>query len=365
MKSIKKLLTSLAAALVLTGCEPIGVEMSSYDCRPVMSSEVSQTEIYATLVKEFENNNTSVVFNGSVDLNVLEECIGKVHNKYPEFFWCYSYVIYENADFVRCDFNAGGNYTPETISQMRAEIKSAADRIIAGMPANLDDFGKILYIHDYIAENTVYADDKTQIDALGSWDTSYGCLVEGEAICGGYSDAFTYIMRLLGIDSGVVKGITFDEYGAQRGHVWNYVVLNGRYYWIDLTWDDTDDAVNPVVHSYFLIDDLRLKNNHIISSGQYFVPSCFSMDDNYFVRYESYITVYTPNAVAEAIASAPEAGTLELMFADKSSYDNALTGLFENEELWGLSANSGVGGTVSYMTNDDVYTISIKYYTNP
>ena len=43
-------------------------------------------------------------------------------------------------------------------------------------------------------------------------------------------------------------------------HVWNVVEINGRWYHIDLTWDDpvASDGRNYLDHSYFLINTQQL-----------------------------------------------------------------------------------------------------------
>lgn len=360
MNIIKTASLLLTGVILLTGCESISYTVYS-DTESHTEYSVDAETLYSTLVEGLQQGSTSVVIEGTFLHETMTDVYKRIEQRYPEFFWIDSYVTIEENNRTTCNFDVFPETSAEKNSAMMTEIENAADSIISSIPDGLDDFGKILYVHDYIAENTVYATDKKSIDEIGLWDTAYGCLVQGKALCGGYSDGFSYVMKRMGIECGVVSGKVAEENGEMTGHAWNYVELNGKYYWIDLTWNDTDDEKSPVIHTYFLIDDTRMNKNRIVGKNQFFVPSCYSMEDNFFVRHNGYITVYSPDAVGEAIVSSPAAGKVEMMFADKTAYDDALKGLFEDGGLWELTEYAEISESVSYMTNDDLYVLSIQY----
>ena len=361
MKCLKTAASALCGAFLLTGCESVPYTGFSETEVSTQQFSIDEESLYSSLVEELQQGSTTIDFDGSFSNESMSAAHQRIKQRYPEFFWIDSYVTIEENNRITCNFDAMPEASTEKISAMMTEIENAADLIISSIPDGLDDFGKILYVHDYIAENTVYATEKKGVDEIGLWDTAYGCLVQGEALCGGYSDGFSYVMKRMGIECGVVSGESADETGQMTGHAWNYVMLNGKYYWLDLTWNDTDDEKNPVIHSYFLIDDTRMSKNRIIGKNQFFVPSCYSMEDNFFVRHNGYITVYSPDAVGAAIVSSPAAGKVEMMFADKTAYDSALKGLFEDGALWELTEYAEISESVSYMTNDDMYVLSIQY----
>lgn len=360
MNIIKTAALFLTGATLLTGCESIPYTIY-FGTESRTEYSVDAEMLYSALVEGLQQGNMSVVIEGTFINDSMTEVHKRIKQRYPEFFWIDSYVTIEENNRTTCNFDAMPETSTEEIPEMMAEIEHAADSIISSIPDGLDNFGKILYVHDYIAENTVYATEKKGVDEIGLWDTSYGCLVQGKALCGGYSDGFSYVMKRMGIECGVVSGEVAKESGEMTGHAWNYVNLNGKYYWIDLTWNDTDDENNPVIHTYFLIDDTRMNENRVVGKNQFFVPSCYSMEDNFYVRHNSYITIYSPDAVGKAIVSSPTAGNVEMMFADKSAYDDAKRELFENGELWELTEYAEISESVSYMTNDDLYVLSIQY----
>lgn len=96
---------------------------------------------------------------------------------------------------------------------------------------SLTDYEVIKKIHDFICSKTKYdygADNTTYYSY-----SAYGTLVYGKSVCQGYANAFYRICRELGYKSRIV---TSDP--AVGCHAWNIVQLDGKYYFVDCTWDD-------------------------------------------------------------------------------------------------------------------------------
>lgn len=127
---------------------------------------------------------------------------------------------------------------------------------------------KIKAIHDYIINNSSY--DQQRADILNSnpsatnfqyrSNTAYGALVQGKAICGGYTDAMALFLDKMGI-----KNIKISS----AKHIWNYIYIDGSWKHLDLTWDDpvVSTGQNILAYNYFLIDTKTLEskndNEHI------------------------------------------------------------------------------------------------------
>jgi transglutaminase/protease-like cytokinesis protein 3 len=62
---------------------------------------------------------------------------------------------------------------------------------------------------------------------------------------------------------------------ASVNHVWNAVKLDGKWYHLDLTWDDPimEEGKDVVLHDYFLIDTEELfkqdKTQHMFNAAIY------------------------------------------------------------------------------------------------
>lgn len=144
------------------------------------------------------------------------------------------------------------NYDRSMINVLNTKV----DEIIeANIPSSYSDIEKIKAAHDYIINNSRYDTERSNNNVMQyQSDIAYGPLVQGYAICGGYSDAMQLFLEKFGIKSYKV---------ASETHVWNVVYLNGYWYHLDLTWDDpvTPNGVQTLDDTYFLISTQQLRSH--------------------------------------------------------------------------------------------------------
>lgn len=156
------------------------------------------------------------------------------------------------------------NYDKEMIRTIDAKV----DEVIANnLTATSTDVDKIKMAHDYIINNARYDTDRSQRNVISyKSDIAYGPLIQGFAICGGYSDAMQLFLEKFGLKNYRV---------ASDGHIWNAVNVNGKWYHLDLTWDDpiTNDGTQIVDDKYFLISTYKLHSldttEHIFNQNIY------------------------------------------------------------------------------------------------
>ena len=95
----------------------------------------------------------------------------------------------------------------------------------------------------------------------------YGALVEKNVVCEGYAKAFKYILDELEIPCVIICGEAVDEDGNSQKHAWNEVYLGGKWYAIDVTWDDPiiiggGKLTNELRYKYFLKGSTVINKNH-------------------------------------------------------------------------------------------------------
>lgn len=132
----------------------------------------------------------------------------------------------------------------ETVKQIEEEL----------FDESLSQKEQIKVIHDYIIDNSKYDSNRTDNNIIEyKSDISYGPLIEGFGICGGYSDAMELFLEDLGIKSYKI---------SSESHVWNAVYLDDEWYHLDLTWDDpvTNTGEELIEDKFYLIstNDLLL-----------------------------------------------------------------------------------------------------------
>ena len=131
-----------------------------------------------------------------------------------------------------------------------AEQEAEVDKKVKEIMENLDleskmDYEKISAIHDYICDNVEY---EAAVDDNDIKRTAYGALIEGRAVCQGYSVILYRLLLEAGIDNRIIFGDGLSPDGTTGPHTWNIVKLYGKYYYIDITWDDALGG-----HDYFLV----------------------------------------------------------------------------------------------------------------
>lgn len=150
---------------------------------------------------------------------------------------------------------------PELDRHDRAILNVCAEVLGTYAPESLGLYERELAIHDYIVEHAEY--DSQSLSRLpyeggSQYNTNpYGALVEGLAICSGYSSAFQLLMRMAGYECMTVHG---EANSSRETHAWNMVRLGGEWYCVDVTWDDPS-GMDTLLHSYFNVTSDYLREH--------------------------------------------------------------------------------------------------------
>lgn len=130
-----------------------------------------------------------------------------------------------------------------------AAMQEAVNELLAQIPDEMSDLEKVLYVHDYLVYNGEYNLKNYQAGVYSDADhCAYGILVNHTGVCESYSIAFSLIMNLLDIPNKCIYSST--------NHMWNAVEIDGKYYNLDMIYDDPCvDIRGRVNHNYFLCSD--------------------------------------------------------------------------------------------------------------
>lgn len=130
-----------------------------------------------------------------------------------------------------------GNTGSLSSREMQA-LEAAGD--IAAAAWDPDPLQTAKTIHDRLCENIIYAEDETTDED----DTAIGAILNGEANCDGYSDAFYLIGSLAGLNVRYQHGDSLDKRSPDSrtsvSHLWNLLEINGIWHMVDITWDDEE-----------------------------------------------------------------------------------------------------------------------------
>lgn len=118
----------------------------------------------------------------------------------------------------------------------------------------LPDMIKALRLHDWLVEHCTY--DLTYKREY--CHSEYGSIVEGFAVCDGYTKGYNDLLSRVGIPAIKVIGFATNSEGRNL-HAWSCVTIDGKKYHVDVTWDDpAPDIAGVVGRAFFLVSDSEL-----------------------------------------------------------------------------------------------------------
>ena len=357
MKRIKRLICALLilcfTLTALCGCSKddfilnltLPEEKSEEAIEFEAMDETQKIELLVSEMKEaFAKGEKSVSF-GFDCSEYLFDAYQIVYTDCPEYFWLTRSSGYEKNDTevnTTIVFKPKVFLSEQEIQSMQSEIDTATQRILSKLKSDATDYEKVLYLHDYIIDNTVYDTESADMVINKEEDIPqenrnstgiYGSLVKGKAICSGYSAVFKYLADKLGLEGIRVSGTNKI---TGESHQWNCVKVDGDFYHIDLTWDDKLSE-NPNEHlrdyEYFLINDEDLVLTHIISEGQN-VPKCTATKYNYFIYNGLYMEKYDFVTFLNVLSAKLPVKEISFKFGSAKECKKAYDELFEVDRMF-------------------------------
>ena len=172
---------------------------------------------------------------------------------HPELFWADDFSVHiEKAgvltEYITFTINSQ-YYNNYNIQYSKTNnLKSKINNIISTMNAEMDslpnnsrlpsDANRFTYLYNWILENNTYNNNAFS-GGIGHQEdypdafTAYGSIVHGSSVCQGYSMGLQALCDAAGIDC-----ITAIGFKGNGNHAWNYVKLDGKWYFVDSTNSD-------------------------------------------------------------------------------------------------------------------------------
>ena len=142
----------------------------------------------------------------------------------------------------------------DSLAQLERIRKNAVERISGS------DYEKIEKINDILVDSLDY-DTENGNNAYNI----YGALIQKRCVCEGYAESFKYIMDAYKIPCILVIGTAQNSSGAVENHEWNYVLLDNKWYAVDVTWNDPVVVGGIDTKSYrhkYLLTGNSINSNH-------------------------------------------------------------------------------------------------------
>ena len=260
---------------------------------------------------------------------------------------------------VSCIFDY--KYDATTSAIYNAALEAAYKEAIPDA-TGMSDVQKARALHDYLCQHVQY-------DSSTSYKyTAYGAIVNGLAVCQGYTLAYAALLDKAGISNGLCKSDAMN-------HIWNYVKIGSYWYHVDVTWDDpTYDRDGYVRHYYFLNSDTKIKtaapnSSSTHSSWNTNSYSCKSTTyDNawwssyecaifYIDGYEYYLKVLNAGKSSQALALIRRSGSTETQMCSVTTGRWTNYGSTSTAYSTAFSSLSYYDGTLYFNDKTKIYSI--------
>lgn len=238
-----------------------------------------------------------VVSYADIVLTVPEE----EEDPYGPIFWEYALVN-------------GTVYTEEEYNEIEKKL-AAFLHLFDGID---DPFELEVAVYDYVIEHFAYAyhalPRQDEIDAGKAESTELadmeiftvaGPLKTGYGVCAAYARLVQFVLQQHGVPVAYISAPSMGDEGEVNTsvyHAWLAVKLDGEYYHLDVTFDDTDgNDEGNFPYSHFNITDDEVDDDHILTQMAQNYPDivCRATAYNYYHRRGLYFE--TADELAQAV----------------------------------------------------------------
>lgn len=148
--------------------------------------------------------------------------------------------------------------TGNTTGWKNNETKQVVDKCAAIykeiIKDGMSDKEKVTAIHDYLIYHADYTANG-DLSQASMWNHSVaGLVLDGSAVCDGYARSFYLFCKAAGLECEYVGGYGLPK-TEDSSHAWNRVKVDGKWYYVDCTWDDPIGG-NRECKKYFMSETL-------------------------------------------------------------------------------------------------------------
>jgi transglutaminase/protease-like cytokinesis protein 3 len=212
--------------------------MSSFDC-----TQVDRSIDIMKVIQSVLGDNPSIVYFDKSKLEIEESFLGK-------------------------KIKLTGVYAKAQIDKMNLSMDVSANLVVSSLKArSSDEFSLLINLSEHLQKNVRYDKDELQSSSRGivSFPLShnaYGAIMNGKAVCDGFSSAFTFLAQKLGFQCMTVIGRS--AYATTLiDHAWNIIKIRNNFYHMDTSWDTRKfEEFGEFSYAYFALSDRDIERDH-------------------------------------------------------------------------------------------------------
>lgn len=235
-----------------------------------------EREVEAIIYEQLSLANPDIGIDWGYGMNMAwaKTTMADVINDHPELFYVStSFDTMSSAGRITHIYPKY-SMSKDEIASAKVVFNNGVAKALSIIERGMDDLQMALVIHDYICDNSYYQ------EAGNISHSAYGFFYDGRVVCAGYTLAYSYLMNKCGVPCEYVTSI-------DMGHAWNAIKIKGKWYNVDLTYDNEIRSVCPAQdrkvygvtrHTYFLKSDSAISGDH---SGRDTFDDCDCVNTDY------------------------------------------------------------------------------------
>ena len=197
---------------------------------------------------------------------------------HPEIFWVTNFKYRYYKDSPNLIFIPEYLFEKNKIREHQKALTARVEKLVR--PAQkMSEWEKEKYVHDFICENVRYDKLKKAYshEIIGPLGQSVG-------VCEGIAKAVKVLLDALGVWCVIAICGNNPEKGIKYRHTWNIVRIDGQYYHLDATFDNSLGKCSvtgeEIRYDYFNLDDKNIFRDHepLIAPA----PACTNGDHFYY-----------------------------------------------------------------------------------
>ncbi len=258
---------------------------------------------------------------------------------HPELFWYKSFSASGSTLYFKYGASA------EEAAVLQKQIDDVVEKYISDIDDSMSAYDVAIRMHeriisavdyDTIALNKEKTECNTEDDKIDYLRTICGVFLDCKAVCEGYARAFQYLIQKCGVECAEVVGNVIKENGDSGvPHAWNILKIDGDYYYVDSTWDDSSNTVQTVRrqeigYAYFNITSDEMLKTRDLSLCPTEIPVCAATKANYYYHNNYVVDKYDIDRIKEIaqIAAKNNSPSFSFKCKTKAVYTETMNNLF-------------------------------------
>ena len=201
-----------------------------------------------------------------LDNRELTDIFFRLRLDHPEIFYVntFSYRFTNVSDSVR--MTPRYMFEKKKIMEHKKALDARIERLVR-QAKDLPAVEKELFIHNFITANVTYDKLKKQYS-----HEIIGPLAQGVGVCEGIAKTVKILCDRLGLGCIIAVSDADPDHGVRYRHAWNMIELDGKWYHMDATFDNSLGRYGAKRFDYFNLSDRQIFADH--RPAMYPVPEC-------------------------------------------------------------------------------------------